>query len=228
MKSFNVKAFRIIVFFVISLASSVLFRYDVFGVYKEWSLPSFLNIFKSLLEGIGPFVGALLVVKVFKIKSEITFKGVLGAKSWLMLGVPVFILSLLGVSYDEYNSHLYGFLLGLWIMVYGILEETGWRGYLQNELKDLKPLVKYSVVGIFWYIWHLTFLGNTTLINEVFVAAILILSSWGIGYVTDKTKSIFAAACFHIIGNILGLSSLFAEEVAMNSRLIVVTTCSVI
>jgi membrane protease YdiL (CAAX protease family) len=228
MQQFSSKTIRILIFFIISLSSSFLFRYDVFEIYKNWNLSPILNVFKSLLEGIGPFFGALLVTKIFSIKSEITFMGKLGLKSLLMLSIPVLILSIIGVSNSQFNNHFYGLLLGLWIGLYGILEETGWRGYLHNELKHLKPLVKYSIVGALWYIWHLTFLGETTIVNELFIAFILIISSWGIGYVTDKSKSIFAAACFHIIGNVLGLSPLFGNVLNMNTRIIIVLLCVVI
>tara|TARA_B110000908_G_C10235113_1_gene442844 strand:- start:769 stop:1488 length:720 start_codon:yes stop_codon:yes gene_type:complete len=228
MQQLNNRTFRILIFFIISLTSSFIFRYDGFEIYSNWNLPPVLGVFKSLLEGIGPFFGALLVTKIFSINREITFMGKLGLKSILMLSIPVFILSIIGVSHSHFNNHFYGLLLGFWIGLYGILEETGWRGYLHNELKHLKPFIKYSIVGVLWYIWHLTFLGETTIINELFIAFILIISSWGIGYVADKSKSIFAAACFHIIGNILGLSPLFSNIIDMNIRVIIILICIVI
>lgn len=228
MLQLNNKLFRILIFFIISLSSSIIFRYDFFDVYKNWNFSPVLNIFKSLLEGIGPFIGALLTIKLFKINRNISFMGKLGYKSLLMFSVPILILSIIGVSHSEFNKHFYGLLLGIWIVIYGTLEETGWRGYLQDELKNLKPLIKYSIVGVLWYIWHLTFLGKTTIINELFIAFILIISSWGIGYIADKSKSIFAAACFHIIGNLLGLSSLFGNVININTRILIVSICVIV
>ncbi len=225
MQQLNNRTFRILLFFIIALSSSFIFRYDAFEIYKSWSLPPILNVFKSLLEGVGPFIGALLVTKMFNVNREITFKGILGLKSLLMLAIPILILSIIGISNNQFNSHIYGFLLGVWIVTYGILEETGWRGYLHDELKHVKPLIKYSIVGLFWYTWHLTFLGNTTILNEALILCVLIVSSWGIGYVADKSKSIFAASCFHIIGNIFGLSPLFTKLIDMNTKIIIMSIC---
>jgi len=210
------------------LSSSFIFKYDAFAIYNNWKLPPILNVFHSLLQGIGPFLGALLVTKMFRIKREITFSGKLGIVSVIMLSIPIFILGTIGITNAEFNNHLYGIIIGVWIIVYAILEETGWRGYLHNELIHVKPLIKYSIVGVLWYIWHLTFLGETTIINELFVAFILIVSSWGIGYIADKGKSIFAAACFHIIGNLLGLSSLFVRALSLTTRIIIILVCIVI
>jgi len=228
MQRFNKRNIRILLFFVIALSTSVLFRYDVFGVYKNWNPHPIINIFKTLVEALGPFIGAIIITKIFNVKREISFLGNLKSKSLVMLSIPVICMAIIGIENSQMNNHIYGVLIGIWIVIYGILEETGWRGYLQDELKEHRPIIKYVIVGIMWYIWHLTFLGKTTIINELFVALILIASSMGIGYVADKSKSIFAASGFHIIGNILGLSPLFSNVLKLETRIIIVVICVVI
>jgi len=223
MKKLNNKTTRIFLFVIISLSTSVLFRYDIFNVYKNWNPNPIMNIYKTLIEALGPFIGGLLITSIFNVKRSITFKGNLNQKSLLMLAVPIIGFGIFGIQNSMMNKHIYGIIIGFWIVTYGILEETGWRGYLQDELSHLKPLMKYTVVGLIWYFWHLTFLRKTTLVNEVLIAFVLILSSIGIGYVTDKTKSIFVAACFHIIGNILAFSSLFSNVLPLNTRIILVS-----
>ncbi len=220
MISFNKKHLAILFYFLIALTSSVVFRYDIFDVFKKEPSKLLLGLLYSLLEGIGPFIGALVIIKIFKTEPTITLTGHLKKRGILMLLIPIILLSLMGMPNSKLNPHLYGFVVGIWIFVYGVLEETGWRGFLQEALGPLKPLIKYTIVGVFWYLWHLTFLGkNTTFLNEVFIALLLIFSSWGIGYIVDKTKSVIVAACFHITGNIMGLSSIFSEGLSIYQRL---------
>ena len=39
----------------------------------------------------------------------------------------------------------------------GLLEEYGWRGFLQNELKRL-PMWQYVlIITVMWFLWHLDF-----------------------------------------------------------------------
>ena len=52
-------------------------------------------------------------------------------------------------------------LIGL---IFGALEEPGWRGYTQEGLQRRMPVFRASlVVGIFWVLWHLPlfFIGGT-------------------------------------------------------------------
>ena len=92
---------------------------------------------------------------------------------------------------------------GIVIVSYGILEEFGWRGYLQDELRKIKPLYKYLIIGILWYSWHLAFISHdTTMLSQLKFLGVLIFASWGIGQIAEKTHSVLASACFHIIGNI--------------------------
>ncbi|WP_143304664.1 CPBP family intramembrane glutamic endopeptidase [Chitinophaga vietnamensis] len=226
MRTIDQRWLRIAIYFVIALSSSFLFRLNLIGSYDNWKLPGILSLYKGWLEGAGPFLGALIVTWLFRRKSEMSFTGILGSRSWLMMGLPVLLLLIVGVNNDQQiNPHVYGLNMGIWIVVYGILEETGWRGYLQDELKDYHPAWKYVIVGIFWYTWHLTFLGHTNVVNELAILAILIFASYGIGVIADRTKSIIAAGCFHIIGNIMGLSTEMQKALSMQTRIWILLAC---
>jgi membrane protease YdiL (CAAX protease family) len=228
MQAINYRWIRIAIYFAIALSSSILFRLNYIGGYGTLKLPGVLAVYKSLLEGAGPFLGALIVMRISGRKSNISFLGNPGRKSLLMLAVPVLLFFIIGVNNDRHiNVHFYGLNMGIWIALYGVLEETGWRGYLQDELKDYPPLVKYSIVGVIWYAWHLTFLGHTTVLNELVILVILVLASYGIGLIADRTRSILAAACFHILGNILGLSTELQEAVPAKTRIWIVIACAV-
>ncbi len=203
----NNKWSRIIIYYSIALISSFLFRY---GLLKNpLGSGEFAGYIIGLLGAIGPFLGGL-AMRYFQNPTapKMSFTGLLTNKSFVLILVPALLFGIFGTTNDNaLNSHLIGFLLGAYIAVYGILEETGWRGYLQEEFKELKPMLQYFIVALFWYAWHLTFLGETNLMNECVIFLILWASSIGIGIVAKKTQSIIIAACFHIIGNILAFST---------------------
>lgn len=210
----NSKFIRIAIYFVIALSTSVIFRLQPFELPKF----NFSDYIYGLLGGTGPFLGAIVVLSLFKdqIKNEMTYKGFFNWGTLLLLFLlPTLLFGIMG---STSKSHTEGLLLGLYIAIYAILEERGWRGYLQSEFINIKPILKYFIIAIFWYGWHLTFLGKTSFQNELIIFGILFLSSIGIGVMADRTKSILFAACFHMIGNILAFSSELSDHLGKDTR----------
>jgi membrane protease YdiL (CAAX protease family) len=126
------------------------------------------------------------------------------------------------------NNHLYGFVAILGTLIYCVMEEYGWRGYLQEELKELEPWKKYTLIGFAWYLWHLTFLTDASMGDNLFFLGMMILGSWGIGQVTEATKSILAGACFHLIIQIMMLNALIKNGIDGNEKIIVLAVSVVI
>lgn len=216
----NQKLFRILVFYLISLISSIVLRIYSPEWFNQLHLPYGLSIYKEWPGGLGPFVGALFVTRIFNVERTISFFGTSKAKSILMAIIPVVLFTIVGASTSEVNSHFYGFHLGVMLVIYGLLEETGWRGYLQDELRGIHPVIKYVLIGFLWYAWHLTFIGNILhLKSELIILFILILASWGIGQAAEYTRSIIVSGCLHIIGNIMAFSSLILRSIDFNGRL---------
>jgi uncharacterized protein len=210
----NSKFIRIAIYFVIALSTSVIFRLQPFELPKF----NFSDYIYGLLGGAGPFLGAIVVLSLFKdqIKNEMTYKGFFNWGTLLLLFLlPTLLFGIMG---STSKSHTEGLLLGLYIAIYAVLEERGWRGYLQSEFINTKPILKYFIIAIFWYCWHLTFLGKTSFQNELIIFGILFLSSIGIGVMADRTKSILFAACFHMIGNILAFSSELSDHLGKDTR----------
>ncbi len=222
--------FEIFIYFIIATTLSGVFRFGLFDWYKNMSLPFGLTVFAgTLLQGIGPIAGALILLTVKNKESIFSLFGTQKIKSLIMLTIPLVLFTFFGVdnSYDL-EKHYYGFIVGISIVTYGIFEEYGWRGYLLNELIDLKPFQKSLIVGFIWYAWHLSFLyKDTTILNELKFFCILLFSSWGIGAIAEKTKSIAASACFHILGNILFLSTLISTAFSNQTRYIILGGCLV-
>jgi len=98
--------------------------------------------------------------------------------------IPLVLMIITGVeSPDNTNSHIFALANGFGTLIYCYFEEIGWRGYLQDELKHLKEWQRFLIMVILWYIWHFSFLKNTSLDGEIIFLGILILGSWGLGKV---------------------------------------------
>lgn len=212
MKKSQIKWLRVMIYFIIATTLSNFFRLTLFDWYKGLTLPYGLTGIKYLLEGVGPLIGAITIFTLFRYKSSITTFGTSVKKSIIMISIPIILFTAFGVKNDQHlNIHYYGFIIGFIIALYCIFEESGWRGYLQDELKDLKPLYRYLIIGILWYAWHLTFISqNTTFLNEFKMLGVFVLLSWGIGQIAEKTHSVIASSCFHLLGSLLGFSPLLS------------------
>ena len=108
------------------------------------------------------------------------------------------------------------------------MEEYGWRGYLQEEFKTLKPWKKYLLIGFIWYLWHLTFLTKASIGDNIFFFAMMVFGSWGIGQVAESTKSILASACFHLIIQIMMFNALIKNGIDGTEKLIILAVSVVI
>lgn len=217
---------RILIFLIIAIAVSNIFRFDIFEIKSELKqLPTWLFLLITVfLEGSGVLIGALIAIFLLKKerKTEISLFGTSKSKSLLMAIIPVFILTIIGVN-NEYglNFHLYGFFAVVVTLIYCIMEEYGWRGYLQEELKGIKPWQKYIGIGFLWYLWHLTFLTEATIGDNLFFLGMMIFGSWGIGQVAELTKSIVASACFHLIIQIMMFNALIKNGIDGTEKLII-------
>ncbi len=217
---------RVLLFFIIATTVSNIFRFDVFELNSEIEqLPTWIYILTSLfLEGSGVFIGALVVLSMLKKsrKTDISFFGTSKSKSLLMAIIPIIIVSIIGVQNEfELDLHLYGIIASIGTLLYCIMEEYGWRGYLQEEFKPLKPWLKYLIIGFIWYLWHLSFLTSASIGDNLFFLAMMVFGSWGIGQVAESTKSILASACFHLIIQIMMFNALIKNGIDGTEKLII-------
>lgn len=226
----KISILRIFIFYSIAIIVSNLFRFDVFELTRQLSsLPAWLSVgIRTILEGSGIFIGALIGVALLKKERtrSITFLGLLKGKNALMVLIGVAALTIVGVTNEyELNKHAYGFIAVVVTFLYCIMEEYGWRGYLQEELAALKPLTKYVIIGVLWYIWHLTFLKDVSIQDNLFFLGMMIFGSWGIGQVADTTKSIVASACFHLIVQIMMFNALIKNGLSGTEKWIILGVC---
>jgi len=148
------------------------------------------------------------------------------SKSLLMSAIPIVLLTAIGVE-NTYNMepHMFAFVAIITTTLYCIEEEYGWRGYLQEELNGLKPWKKYALIGLMWYVWHLSFIFDKAIGSNLLFLALLIFGSWGIGKVAKTTHSVLASACFHLIVQIMMLNSFFRDSPNATTKAIVFVVC---
>jgi len=167
---------RIVTFFAISYSISWLiwlpnilsYQFHI-GYHSNW-----LHIFG----GLGPLFGAIITTLIFDkwtgVKNFFREKYRLPSMKWLLVGfgMPVLFFLIvylwLGLSADNWmmlsdvglNAKILtssSFVVWLvWLLFYGIGEESGWRGFLFPELaKKYNALTSAIFVALVWAPWHL-------------------------------------------------------------------------
>ena len=156
--------FHALIYFIIATTLSGVCRLGLFDWHNKMNLPYGLTIvMKSILEGIGPIAAATIILIAIKKKSDITFLGSNKTKSFTIVIIPILLFTIFGANNDQnLNRHYYGFIVGTSLILYAVFEEFGWRGFLQNEFANLKPFLRAIIIGLFWYLWHLSFISNDT------------------------------------------------------------------
>ncbi|MBL0048071.1 MAG: CPBP family intramembrane metalloprotease [Bacteroidetes bacterium] len=221
---------RLFLFLAIAVVISNIFRFNLFHlneILESQSGWSYL-ITEGVLEGSGIFMAGILGLFLLRKQraTSISFWGTSKIKSFVMALIPTVLLIGIGVQ-NKYsiNAHLFGLIAAIGSFMYCIMEEYGWRGYLQEEFKFLKPVGRFLLIGFIWYAWHLEFLKETTLIDNLFFLGTLILGSWGIGKVAELTSSILACACFHLIVNIFMFNHFFNNAISGAGKLTILGIC---
>ena len=215
---------RLLIFFIIATAVSNLFRFDVFNIHPAiLKLPAWLSILVfALLHPSGVLLATFIVTPFLRKERrvEMSLFGTSKEKSLLMCAIPIVLLTAIGVNNDyKLESHIYAFVAIIGTIVYCIEEEYGWRGYLQEELKGLKPWAKYLIIG------GLSFVHDRSIVHNLTFLSLLIFGSWGIGKIAETTKSVLASACFHLVVQIMMLNSLFRHSPDNTTKFVIFVVC---
>ncbi|WDF65876.1 CPBP family intramembrane glutamic endopeptidase [Flavobacterium sp. KACC 22763] len=150
-----------------------------------------------LLRGAGPALGALVAIKIFSLHNPMSLKGIYKkaivpfAVYWIL---PAVLIA--GVYYLTIGK--FPILLMFTVLAYGLLEEIGWRGFLQEQLKSLPKFTSILIITVLWFAWHLNL--EMTPNNMIFLG-IIFFGTWGIGKVYSSTGSLLAVAGVHSLNN---------------------------
>lgn len=167
--------------------------------WAAWQLPS---VVKQLVPAFGPAIAGLVATVVFRRTHHrtVSLLGFDTARSMAFAAIPVGVLAVLGISGPA--PHIEGGWIAAMFLVRGLLEETGWRGFLQDALRPLTPLRRSVVIGLLWGSWSFTayFQGPSTEIVErlLGMGMVWIAGSWALGTAVDRTRAVLVPAAMHV------------------------------
>jgi hypothetical protein len=113
---------------------------------------------------------------------------------WLL---PVLAFGVLGFHNTfGLDPHLYGLLYGGINAVYVLMEESGWRGFLQNSFQPLSPTRRYLFTGLIWWLWHTRF---QHVFDWTVFPLVIVASAFGLGKMADTYRSYMVTAGLHLL-----------------------------
>ena len=198
-------------------------------------LTDFLGQLLFFLGGSSPTIMAFVVVLLYYNEEErgsfyhslVNFKQPVSFYLFALLTPIVLGLTFLLVAmafgnplFEQLQSPLQYFVSFFPAILFGGLEEVGWRGILQKQFnKQIHPLVLAVMIGLIWGIWHLPmfFIPGLNHSSYAFIPFILqgIVFSLFLTFLHAKTKSIPLVVLFHTSINAaasMGLSLTFESR----------------
>ena len=151
-----------------------------------------------LWAGFGPFIAGLFAIRFHRgLSDRIHVLGADAMKNGLLVLMLIAIFTAIGLPHgDGPASHFYGFVYMATITIYALLEEFGWRRYLQNALEGLNIHLKYVLIGMIWWIWHARF---ATTFDLTLFPLICIGGGYLLGRLADVSRSIMPVIIMHAL-----------------------------
>lgn len=179
------------------------------GTYFSRKLPNLLNLLLTQItdipfsfnynHGLVTLIVSLLFYKFSNIKQEITLLGNNKIKSLLFPIVLLGCYTIYGINNsNEVNIHLWASIFCSFALIYNIMEEYAWRGYLMDSLGNTNYVLKSVISGTFWAIWHLLVFQNFDQYGGFWIFfAFCMVFSFILTFAVSQTKSILVAASIH-------------------------------
>jgi membrane protease YdiL (CAAX protease family) len=194
----------VIVFYVLACAISWPFfwwRDMQPEAWRSWNVPPFIKTWSYMW---GPGLSALACFLIFRRTHvrTVTFFGTSLLQSLLFYVVPILGLAIAGIDDPSMNRHVAPLVFGVIGFISILGEELGWRGFLQDALRPLKPVYRYVIIAILWELWHFTNrmsqgeLLQIVIRVSIFIIALVIISAI-IGEATDRSRSLVIAVTLH-------------------------------
>jgi len=147
---------------------------------------------------------ALLLLSVFfysffPVNKQVTFWGNSRLKSLLFPLVLFMSYGIYGIPNNHgINPHLWAILFCSLAMLYNIMEEYAWRGYLINNLEKTPLWFKSLLSGLFWGFWHLLVFENFDQYGGFLMFLLFcIVFSFILTFAVHRTASVLVAAAIH-------------------------------
>lgn len=143
------------------------------------------------------------ISKLFSIHHNIIF-WIFAIITPIILGAvfQIFFILLTDYSFSSANPFYAFFMILIVSILFGGLEEVGWRGYLQEHLMPKISLIPLSIgIGLIWGLWHipLFFIKEVSHYEFAFIPFLFgaVMFSTFLTWLYAKTKSILLVVLFH-------------------------------
>lgn len=221
------KRYLILTFAMMSICWGACLLCSSLGIYLA-EVP--LLYIPYLLGGLSPTIASYLALKKagkvasFRAWLKITFAFKHGIFSYLLLPIlaAIFFFCLCCVSGYESGAPLFAIVFMIPMMLFGGgLEETGWRGILQQELENKHGYIPATIlVAVIWWLWHLPLFyiaGVAQYGTDYFAFGINVLGlSFALAAVKKITGSTFLCVLFHCLINSLHGVFIVKESIVGN------------
>lgn len=172
---------------------------------ESWAASPIPAWLRPLLYGWGPAIGAIVVLRLRRAQHRrtITWTGGAPLASLFAVLFPVALLAAWAPARTAASPHWAGLIAGTHAVAYALGEELGWRGYLQDALRPIRPWPRWLLLGLMWGVWHmLTFAGHGSLGERLgrlaIFYAVLVLASAAIGNAVERSRSLLVATACHL------------------------------
>ncbi|MCX7548628.1 CPBP family intramembrane metalloprotease [Xanthomarina sp. F1114] len=151
--------------------------------------------------GFALLLTAIVGYAFFKTERKTNFLGNNKVRSIVFSLILLVSYAIVGISNKyEINPHLWALIFVSLTLIYDVLEESFWRGYLNDLIQPKHLAIKYTITGILWSFWHFLIFDNFEQWGGFHVFLMLsIIVSFIIGFATTKTNSILVAAAIHAL-----------------------------
>lgn len=117
--------------------------------------------------------------------------------------------------------------------IFAMTEEIMWRGYLAQAFAGLSFCKKYATIGVLWGLWHIPLIAlgynygaANALPGVVLFVGFCVVMSLVLGFVVERTRSVWLAAVLH--GTFNGFSQVMLLLVVGGSSLLASSAVGVI
>jgi membrane protease YdiL (CAAX protease family) len=157
--------------FGVFVAGTLAFSWGLWSLLLFEVVPAAATVPLIMLGGFGPFVGALLALRLTGRRVRTWLRSNLRYRipvRWYVLavGLPPVLVVVSSVVYVTAFGGTYALdeLVPVWVFGVGFVltfflgggqEELGWRGFAQPALQDgVSALGASLLVGVVWFVWH--------------------------------------------------------------------------
>ncbi len=197
-----------------------------------------------IIGGSSPTIFAFIFILRNPEMKNTFFKRLLSVKHkyslWIfVILTPLALAGFFRLTYNLINNEVFQspypfYLFPVFLLIsviFGGLEEVGWRGYLQENLMKSKSLIPISItIGIIWGIWHLPMFFIEALSHYQYDLFTFMLGgimySIYLTWLYAKTKSILLTVLFHAVINAganIGLSLVFDGSLLSISLIVILS-----